>query len=189
MRHWVKNYCFPLSSGRRNFAIRSLASHKTLKDIFEITVICSGNHTKYRNTTCGKKVELFNSLCDVWTELQFEPPNTLKCRSQWPRVLRRCSAATRLLRMWVRIPRGAWLSVVSVVYCQVEVSGPRWSLIQRSPADCGASFCVWSRKPREWGGPGPLGGFRQKNLRVQLGSTRVLQPEMVSPGRHKQPER
>ena len=44
-------------------------------------------------------------------------------RSQWPRVLRRRSTAARLLRLWVRIPPGAWMSVVvSVVCCQVEVS-------------------------------------------------------------------
>ena len=29
------------------------------------------------------------------------------CRSQWPRGLRRRSAAARLLRLWVRIPPGA----------------------------------------------------------------------------------
>ena len=32
-------------------------------------------------------------------------------RSQWPRGLRRRSTAARLLRSWVRIPLGAWLSV------------------------------------------------------------------------------
>ena len=32
-------------------------------------------------------------------------------RSQWPRGLRRRSTATRLLRSWVRIPRGAWMFV------------------------------------------------------------------------------
>ena len=45
---------------------------------------------------------------------------------QWPRGLRRRSSAARLLRLWVRIPPGAWmfvcLPVVSVVCCQVEVS-------------------------------------------------------------------
>jgi len=34
-----------------------------------------------------------------------------------------------------------YLSVVSVVCCQVEVSATRWSLVQRIPTDCGAS-CV-----------------------------------------------
>ena len=35
----------------------------------------------------------------------------LDCRSQWPRGLRRRSAAARLLRTWVRIPPGAWMFV------------------------------------------------------------------------------
>ena len=33
------------------------------------------------------------------------------CRSQWPRGLRRRSTAARLLRLWVRIPPGAWMFV------------------------------------------------------------------------------
>jgi hypothetical protein len=36
------------------------------------------------------------------------------------------------------------LSVVSVVCCQVEVFATSWSLVQRSPTDCGASL-LWSR--------------------------------------------
>ena len=31
------------------------------------------------------------------------------------------------------------LSVVSVVCCQVEVSATGWSLVQRSPTECGVS--------------------------------------------------
>jgi hypothetical protein len=47
----------------------------------------------------------------------------LLCRSQWPRGLRRGSAAARLLALWVRIPAGAWMSVfVACRVCQVEVS-------------------------------------------------------------------
>ena len=63
------------------------------------------------------------------------------CQSRRPCGLRRRSAAARLLGLWVRIPPGAWMSVVSVVCCQVEVSATGWSLVQRSPTDCGAS-CV-----------------------------------------------
>ena len=38
--------------------------------------------------------------------------STLKwCRSQWPRGLRRRSAAARLLRSWVQIPPEAWIFV------------------------------------------------------------------------------
>ena len=33
------------------------------------------------------------------------------CRSQWPRGLRPGYAATCLLRLWVQIPPGTWMSV------------------------------------------------------------------------------
>ena len=62
-------------------------------------------------------------------------------RSQWPRGLRRRPVAARLLGLWFRIPPGSWTFVVSVVCCPVEVPATSWSLVQRSPADCGAS-CV-----------------------------------------------
>jgi hypothetical protein len=62
------------------------------------------------------------------------------CRSQWPCGLMRVSTAARLLGLWVRIPPGAWMSsLVSVVCCQVEVSATSWSLVQRSPTECGVS--------------------------------------------------
>jgi hypothetical protein len=58
------------------------------------------------------------------------------------RGLRRGSAAARLLGLWVRIPQCAWmLSLVSVVYYQVEVSASRTSPVQRSPTECGVSEC------------------------------------------------
>ena len=46
----------------------------------------------------------------------------INCRSQWPRGLRRRSAAARVLRSWVRIPPGEWMFVCCVVCFQVEVS-------------------------------------------------------------------
>ena len=56
------------------------------------------------------------------TLLQNSEVKTDKAGPHWPRCLRRRSAAARLLRFWVRIPRGAWMSVLRVVCCQVEVS-------------------------------------------------------------------
>jgi hypothetical protein len=63
-----------------------------------------------------------------------------------------------LLRYWVSLaeivgsnPTGAPTFVVSVVCCQVDVSATDWSLVQRSPTDCGASLCV-IKKPRKRGG-------------------------------------
>jgi hypothetical protein len=61
-------------------------------------------------------------------------------RSQWPRGLGRGSAAVRLLGLRVRIPPGReCLLLVSVVCCQVDVSASGWSLVQRSPTECGVS--------------------------------------------------
>jgi len=59
---------------------------------------------------------------------------------KWTRGLRRRPTAARLLRLWVRIPSGAWMSVVSVVCCHVEVSATHRSLVQRSPTDCDVSL-------------------------------------------------
>jgi hypothetical protein len=86
--------------------------------------------------------------------LIINPTRCTICRSQWPRSLRRRSAAARLLRSWVRIPPGAWMFVVSVVCCQVEVwrradhsyRGVLPTVVRRS---------VWSRKRQEWGGHDP----------------------------------
>jgi hypothetical protein len=36
---------------------------------------------------------------------------TCFCHSQWPRDLRRGFVVARLLRLWVRFPRGTWMSV------------------------------------------------------------------------------
>ena len=35
-------------------------------------------------------------------------------------------------------------SLVNIVCCQVEVSASSWSLVQKSPTDCGVSDSVWS---------------------------------------------
>jgi len=52
--------------------------------------------------------------------------------------LRRGTAVARLLRLWIRIPHGC-LSVVGVVWCQVQVNATSWSLVQRSRTECGVS--------------------------------------------------
>ena len=61
------------------------------------------------------------------------------CRSGWPRGLRHGLAAVPLPILRFRIPPEAWMSVVSVVCCQVKVTATGWSLAQRSPNEC---FCV-----------------------------------------------
>ena len=59
------------------------------------------------------------------------------CSLQWPRGLRSGCAAVSLPGLEVGIPPGAEMPVVSVVCCQVEVTGR--SLVQRSPTECGVS--------------------------------------------------
>jgi hypothetical protein len=84
-------------------------------------------------------------------------------RSQWPHGLKRRSAAARLLRLWVRIPPGAWMSV----WCECCVFSGRGlcdELITR-PEESYRLWCVvvcdletsWMR--RTW----PTGGSRAKN--------------------------
>jgi hypothetical protein len=58
--------------------------------------------------------------------------------SWWQRGLSPGSTATDLLGFWVQIPPG-YLSLVSVLCCQVEVSVTGWSLLQRSSAECDVS--------------------------------------------------
>jgi hypothetical protein len=63
-------------------------------------------------------------------------------RFQWPHGLRSWFAVASYGINGFESRRGrGWLSVVSVVFCQV-VSVTGWSLVQRSPTECGASECV-----------------------------------------------
>jgi hypothetical protein len=77
-------------------------------------------------------------------------------QSQWPRGLRRRSAAERLLGSWVRIPPVAWIFVsCECLCCQVEVSAKHRSLVQRSPTDCVCLSVIKQRRKkldtyREW---------------------------------------
>ena len=97
-------------------------------------------------------------------------------RSERPHGLRRRSAAACLLRWWVRIPPGAGMFVMTVVCCQVEVSAMSWSLVQRSPTECGASFCVWSTNLLNKGALAHWGLSRQKPKNKK----RIYTPSVVS---------
>ena len=71
----------------------------------------------------------------LWTVINKES------RSQWPRGLRRRSAAARLLRTWVRIPPGAWIFVC----CECRVLSGRGlcdELITR-PEESYRLWCVF----------------------------------------------
>jgi len=77
-------------------------------------------------------------------------------RSQWPRGLRRGLAAARFLGLRVRILSVEWMChmyFVLFVRCLCE------GLITCAEGSCrvGVSVSVIV-KPRQWGGPGPVGG-------------------------------
>jgi hypothetical protein len=61
---------------------------------------------------------------------------------------------------------------VSVVCCQVEVSATGWSLVQRSPTECGVSEC--DREASETGGLGPQGAVERLREREREREKRVL---------------
>jgi hypothetical protein len=61
----------------------------------------------------------------------------------------------------------ACLSLVSVVRCQVEVSASGWSLVQRSPTECGVSECVIV-KPRKMRRPRPPRGCRGRKVDLSI---------------------
>ena len=67
--------------------------------------------------------------------------------SQWPCGLRRRSAVARLLRLWVRIPRGAWISV-RCEWCVLSGRG-LWNGLVTRPEESYRLWCivlcVWSR--------------------------------------------
>ena len=87
----------------------------------------------------------------------------LTSRSQWPRGLRCRSAAARLLRLWVPIPPGAWMSVCCD--CYVLSGRGRWDELVTRPEESYRLWRVvvcdletsWMRRP--W----PTGGCRDKN--------------------------
>ena len=82
------------------------------------------------------------------------PQCKYSCWSQWPRGLRRRTAAVRMLTLWVRIPPGAWMSV-SCECCVLSGSGLWDELITRTEE----SYRLWcvvlcdletSRMRRPW---------------------------------------
>jgi hypothetical protein len=72
-------------------------------------------------------------------------PISVADRSKWRRLAVAC-----LLGLQVRTSPGAWMFVVSVVCCHVEVPATVWSLVERSPIETCVTECVLetSRKKR-----------------------------------------
>ena len=66
------------------------------------------------------------------------------CRSQWPSGLRRGTATDRLLGLGIRIPPGAWMLVLCVLYSKRQKAKPGQSR-QRSSTDEVQKKFQWQR--------------------------------------------
>jgi hypothetical protein len=120
-------------TGSFDWATISLSSRPPLREVFcrnfKYTIQCH-ELQKYKN---------LNRPCAQG--LQYQKLHGCHVRSQRPRGLRCGSAAPRLLELQVRIQQGAWMPVVSVVCFHVEFTASGWSLVQRSPTECGVPEC------------------------------------------------
>jgi len=92
----------------------------------------------------------------------------LDCRSQWPRGIRRRSAAARLLRLWVRIPPVAWTFVCFVcVVCVVRYRSLRRAVhSSRGVLPTVMRRCVWSRNLVNEEAMAQWGLLRQKQINI-----------------------
>ena len=87
----------------------------------------------YRNKIQRDLVEFYSYISDF-------------SRSQWPRGLRRRSAAARLLGLWVRFPLGAYLSVrCDCCFVVKHRSLRRADHSSRGVLSTLVRRCVWSR--------------------------------------------
>ena len=110
-------------------------------------------------TFIGVQQQQQQQCCNLWI-----------CRSQWPRVLRRRSAAARLLGLWVRIPPGAWIFVCCEC-CVLSGRGLCDDLITH-PEESYRMWCVvvydletsWMRRP--WSTGGCRAKNKQTNVRI-----------------------
>jgi hypothetical protein len=125
-----------------------------------------------RNWHCNYKT--INSLNIINTILYYE-----MLRFQWPRGLRRGSAAARLLRSWVRIALGGWMFVCCEC-CVLSGRGFCDGLIILPEESC-RLWCVvvcdletsWIRRP--W----PTGGCRAKHKQTKHYNMFVIQKESI----------
>jgi len=74
-------------------------------------------NSNMHSTRCHKRTQVFMSSAHYSSQIFIEVE--FSCRSQWPRGLRRRSAAAHLLRLWVRIQPGAWMCLL-LVLCVVR---------------------------------------------------------------------
>ena len=93
------------------------------------------------------------AVITLWNRLRTSPSKSLpyhsQCLQQVAARSNKWLCAARLLTLRFRMPSWARVSVVIFVRWQVMVCAAGWSLVQRSPTDCGVQSCVIA-KPRQW---------------------------------------
>jgi hypothetical protein len=103
---------------------------------------CSGR-LRHGRGRCGQRATLLRNTTWLrrtffWIRRECKRPIPVATRSKV------ASETIRLLGLRVRMPTGrGCLSLGNIVCCQVEVSASGWSLVQRSPTECGVSKWVW----------------------------------------------
>ena len=98
----LKNICSYTSTCSNIYMASSLIKHRDNITLYILNLLfVQMSWQTVPSIKCRK-----NGLADI-----FGSRNIVYRRSQWPRGLRRRSAAARLLRSWVRIPLGAWMFV------------------------------------------------------------------------------
>jgi hypothetical protein len=103
----------------------------------------------------------------IYNTCYYKYRSNVVCRSRWPSGLRHKYVAARFLRLWVRIPPGAWISICCEC-CQVDgLMGD--GLITRLEEPYRLWWIVvcdletsWMRRP--W----PTGGCRSKKMKFLL---------------------
>ena len=146
-RHDEANSCFSQFCERvqKLFVHNVLNTGPTKWSLFSVflglRVACV--FTTHMHDTWVQRRQIYKVLISskIRFSLWFSNPNDTWCPSQWPRGLKRRSAAARLMGLWVRITLGAWMFDCCVC-CQVEVSATSLSLVQSGPIDCGMSSCL-----------------------------------------------
>ena len=103
LKHNYRNLCsskFAPSITEQNVSHPTLLS-KTISTSLLYNRICLHSHTG----------SFWITHYATYGNININSHQYCNCRSQWPRALRRRSTVARLLRSWVRIPSGAWMSV------------------------------------------------------------------------------
>jgi len=144
---------------------------------------------RHRRYSCQIFIE-FTQLCDICSVTNITARKImfklfmfsihLYCRSQWPRCLKRRSAAARLLRLWVRIPPEAWMFVCceccvlsgrglcDELITRLEESYRPWSVVV---CDLETS---WMRRP--W----PTGGCYVKKKKTNKQNSYILVMDILT---------